>query len=219
MRILHISDIHGNTLCLEEILMREEYDVVVVSGDITDFGTVDEAKWILEFIYKLSGKIVMFVPGNCDPYRLLNIEFKDKPIINLHEKVYQLGKYKFVGFGGSNITPFYSEIEFSDNEIESRLREILSSIAGDPMFLVTHAPARNTLDVVRSGRRVGSEGLRRILDDFKPLVHACGHIHESPGVMRYGTTLVVNPGPVFLKKYAIIDLTRTGVSAEVKVLR
>ena len=41
---------------------------------------------------------------------------------------------------------------------------------------------------------VGSTAVRRIIEEYQPLLALHGHIHESRGAIRLGRTLAVNPG-------------------------
>lgn len=58
--------------------------------------------------------------------------------------------------------------------------------------LVTHEPPAGTLDVASSGQHIGSRAVLDLVTRLPPLVLACGHVHESPGVARLGDTAVVN---------------------------
>ncbi|MDR7537732.1 MAG: metallophosphoesterase [Armatimonadota bacterium] len=65
-------------------------------------------------------------------------------------------------------------------------------VGGPCDLLVTHEPPRGTLDVAFTGQHVGSHTVREILARVRPKAHACGHIHESPGIAEVEGTLVVN---------------------------
>lgn len=58
--------------------------------------------------------------------------------------------------------------------------------------LVAHEPPQGTLDLVPSGRHIGSVQVLEMMTRLRPRVLTCGHVHESPGVARVGPTLVVN---------------------------
>ena len=67
MKILAISDVHGEkNENLYKYLENNDIDLVIITGDITDFGP-------LEFVEEFIGKIleydcdVIAIPGNCDP--------------------------------------------------------------------------------------------------------------------------------------------------------
>jgi len=38
MRVLIISDIHGNIVTMEKLLKQEQYDLMICLGDIVDYG-------------------------------------------------------------------------------------------------------------------------------------------------------------------------------------
>ena len=41
----------------------------------------------------------------------------------------------------------------------------------------------------------GSSGVRKAIEEFKPDIHICGHIHETHGIEELiGTTKVINVG-------------------------
>lgn len=58
--------------------------------------------------------------------------------------------------------------------------------------LVVHEPPHGVLDVVPTGKRIGSEKVREKVLRLRPRLLTCGHVHESPGIERVGDTLVVN---------------------------
>lgn len=67
LNILAISDVHGNeNNKLYSYLNDNKIDLLIVSGDITNFGPVDFVEY---FINKLSeyGTEIFAIPGNCDP--------------------------------------------------------------------------------------------------------------------------------------------------------
>jgi len=58
--------------------------------------------------------------------------------------------------------------------------------------LVVHEPPLGTLDLIPSGRHIGSSRVLELMTRLRPRVLACGHVHESPGIERAGETLVIN---------------------------
>ncbi|MDQ7827393.1 MAG: metallophosphoesterase [Armatimonadota bacterium] len=65
-------------------------------------------------------------------------------------------------------------------------------VAGPCDVLVTHEPPAGVLDRVGTGRHIGSPAVRALIERWQPRLHVCGHVHESPGVVRLGATTVVN---------------------------
>jgi Icc-related predicted phosphoesterase len=113
--------------------------------------------------------------------------------------------------GGSNETPWHSPREYSEDEIESRLRALADKLA-EPhrsIWTVHVPPADSGLDtaaqvtddlrlVTVGGQPVpipiGSASVRSLLAEYQPLAGLHGHVHESPGIASVGRTAVVNPG-------------------------
>lgn len=88
------------------------------------------------------------------------------------------------------------------------------SVAQSVDVLVVHEPPLGTLDLVPSGRHIGSERVRDLIATLKPQVVTCGHVHESPGIARIGETLVVNCTMGDGKTGgALIEVTAEGVDA------
>ena len=67
---------------------------------------------------------------------------------------------------------------------------------------------------------LGSTAVRRIIEDYEPVLSVHGHIHESGGERRIGKTLCVNPGSEanhgILRGY-LIDIGRKGVELAQRV--
>ncbi len=199
MRFLVLSDIHSNFYAFERILKNEEFDVLLIAGDITDFRASD-----VLLADKIVGKYCdccFAVHGNCDPEEVLNFELENIEFI--HAKSVKLSNYTLHGLGGSNYTPFMTPSEYSEERIESFMENFKFS---DYNILLTHCPPKGVLDKTYHGENAGSEAIRNVIDKFDLVF--CGHIHEAYGIERIGKTLVVNPGPAMWGMYVLFDLDR-----------
>lgn len=195
MKILAISDLHGKTSkTLEEYLNNNKIDLILIAGDITNFGPSELAADILN---QLSGYNipVIAIPGNCDPQGI-HKQIENSKAVNAHGKSVSLKNVGICGFGGSNPTPFNTPLEFGESEIYDELKNIILQIKDqDIQILLTHAPPYNTCtDMIPSGDHVGSVSVREIIEKYKPTLNICGHIHESPGIDKIGETVIINPG-------------------------
>uniref|UniRef100_A0A7C4TGQ9 YfcE family phosphodiesterase n=1 Tax=candidate division WOR-3 bacterium TaxID=2052148 RepID=A0A7C4TGQ9_UNCW3 len=203
MKLLAISDIHGRTNYSKEIFnILTEVDVVIISGDITNFGGKKEARFVLNEIKKFNS-FVLAVPGNCDLFEVIEVLKEEN--INLHGEIKEFNGLIFFGIGGSGYTPFRTPQEYSDKEIE-KILENYEKRGGVEIF-VTHTPPINTkVDKTLLGIQAGSDAIRTFIEDKQPDLCLCGHIHEAKGIDYIGRTIVVNPGP-FPKNYALIEIT------------
>lgn len=218
LKILVVTDIHDRVRYVKK-LKGIDRDITIVVGDITYFKSGDYALKILKLLE--NSKPLLFVPGNCDDYNLLQFKRVNK-ITNIHGDVaeYDTNGLAFIGLGGSNITPFNTLIEFSEEEIWDILLGALSKVRSKTikLVIVSHVPPHNTVvDLTHSGEHAGSTSVRRFIEEYEPILCICGHIHEARGMDRIGNTIVVNPGPLMYKYYALIDISSSRV--EVKLCK
>ena len=184
MLILAVADIHGakngvNTI--NQFISKYNPDLVIIDGDITQFGPLNYAKKVLDSISIKT----LAVPGNCDPKEILNVIDESKAI-NLHKNKILINGLTFVGLGGSNITPFNTIFEMSEEEIFESLDKIMERNA----ILVTHAPSKNNMDRVKNVGHVGSNAIAQIVEKYQPRLVISAHIHEARGV-NYDKIIVI----------------------------
>ncbi|MDP3035882.1 MAG: metallophosphoesterase [Methanobacteriaceae archaeon] len=197
MDILAISDLHGSThKALNNYLKNNKIDLIVIAGDITHFGPAELAEDILNEISSYDIPVVA-IPGNCDPQGV-SIQLDNSKAINIHGKSTAIKNVGICGFGGSNLTPFDTPLEFGEIEIFEELDKIMVEMKDqDIKILVTHAPPLNTnADKLPNGDHVGSESIRKIIEDYKPDINICGHIHEAQSIDQIGETIILNPGQI-----------------------
>lgn len=221
MRLLAVSDIHESTSHVPRLARVLEsagsrVDVVIVAGDVTRFKGVEVARSVLVSLRDSAGAPVLFVPGNCDSPQLLKVEKLADNIVNIHARAYRLGDLTFYGVGGGGLSPFYTPIEFTEEEFENFISNALN-YSSERLVVVTHEPILGYFDDV-NGVRIGSQVFASYLDRISPLLWITGHVHEKSGWTKVGRTTVVHPGPFMRGFYAIIDIVNSGVTVEVKRL-
>ena len=212
-KILAISDVHGEeNKNLYDYLNNNDIDLVLILGDITDFGPLEFANTFLDKV-SACGVDVMAIPGNCDPAGICNVI--DESAFCLHNNVVVYDDVILFGFGGSNPTPFNTPGEHDDKDIYSGIYELLSiyrdvrnTDVSKIEILVTHAPPFNTdADKIDNGEHVGSSGIQKSIHEFEPDINLCGHIHEARSVSKIGdTTDVANPGMLKDNGAVLIDI-------------
>ncbi len=194
MKILAVSDIHGKYIKIIDYLKKNTVDLIILTGDITDFGPNELAVEILNEISSFNIP-VLAIPGNCDPINLYG-SIDNSKAVNIHGKSVTIKNIGICGFGGSNPTPYNTPLEFDEIEIYDNARRVMEEIKNHEVTLfVTHAPPLGTkTDLLPSGKHVGSESLRKIIEEFQPSINICGHIHESMAIDKIGKTTIINPG-------------------------
>ncbi len=203
LKVLVISDIHGNYKYLDKI--REDVDLIIVCGDLTDFGTRIQASKIITKLKKLCENILA-IPGNCDKYDVN--KYLEEIDVSIHMRFKKISDYVFFGLGGSSITPFNTVQEFSEEEIFKNLNEVYVKLPkSEKKVLVTHSPPYQTkVDITLSKVHAGSKAIRKFLEKKRDIyICFCGHIHEARGYDYIGGTLVINPGNIY-RGYVLINL-------------
>ena len=186
MNVLVLSDIHSELGKLSQI--AERIDLVIVCGDLTSYGNEKDAKNVLR---QLKSFKVLAVPGNLDTPLVEKVLKEEK--IDLHGKRVAFGEWFFAGFGGG-LLENVGQMLFPEEMIKKSLRE---TAKGKNLVLVTHVPPKNSsLDFTAFRRHIGSKSIRNIIEERKPLVHLCGHIHEAFGEEKINKTLSINAGAV-----------------------
>jgi Icc-related predicted phosphoesterase len=123
MKILAISDIHGKHTKIIDYLNKNPVDLIILTGDITNFGPSELAEEILNEISSFDIP-VLAIPGNCDPVDLYG-NIQNSRAVNIHGTSVTIKNVGICGFGGSNPTPFNTPLEFDEIEIYAEARRVM----------------------------------------------------------------------------------------------
>ena len=200
MKILAAADIHGSQYRLNLVLKNiKTYgpDLVVLCGDITQFGPGDLAT---NFLNQIPIE-TLAIPGNIDTFDV-DQGITASNATNLHMKRVVTQGISFVGIG-RDIPTVLSDIAIVDGAIKKPINKILDETS----VLVTHAPPFKLQDKMFMGGHGGSKQLRNLIDTYKPRLVLCGHIHEDPGVATSGNTTIVNCSMGKRTEGALVEIT------------
>jgi len=218
MRLLCISDIHGALRALVRILSAEPpADVLILAGDLTDFGTPRDASAVVKIARDHSPQ-VLAVAGNCDSAEI--DAWLAAEGISVHARGLRLGGCAFCGL--SAMPPWRGNMyEFPESELDRSLAAGMAQVGGEqPLVLVSHAPPYDCgLDRSGAGAAVGSTSVRKWIEKVRPALVVCGHIHESGGIAKLGTSMVVNCAPGREGVYAVAELNGQAVKIELRRVR
>ncbi len=179
------------------------------------------------------------IPGNDDDFAIDQV--LDRPgwaTVNADGKVLDIpGGLQLLASGWSNHTPWQTPREESEDELYARL-DALAKQVSDPrkaVFMIHVPPYDSGLDTaplldenlrptISAGDvlrgPVGSTAVRRIIEEYQPLLSIHGHIHESGGERKIGKTLCINPGSEanhgILRGY-LIDVGKKGIDLAQRV--
>jgi len=218
MKIVSFGDVHmatNNLRRMGEVL--RDTDVIIVSGDLTNFGGVDDARKVLDDV-RLACPRVLALPGNLDRREVT--PFLDAEGISLHGKGVVVNGIGIFGCGGSNITPFNTPTELTEDEIYETLKRGYTAVRDCRLLLmVCHTPPYETkCDRIVGGQAVGSTAARRFIEDAKPDLCISGHIHESAATDVIGPTTIINAGPFKGGGYIVIHADGSRLEAKLEFL-
>lgn len=221
MKVLVLSDIHNdveNIINYMDKLGSMDFDIIVAVGDFIDYNVpkgftkTDMAKLILEELYTLK-KPILTVPGNFDKELIKFFEERGVGLNGTGRVVQGVG---FYGFGGAK-TPFNTPLEPSEREIEEGLKRGFEKVKNCKIKIqITHIPpARTKLDVAYTGAHIGSEAVRKFIEENRPDVAVSAHVHEARGVDELKKTKLINPGRFPEGYCGVITIKNGAVKAEI----
>lgn len=149
--------------------------------------------------------------GNDDPEYMFDVLSESDRIIKTEGKLIKLGDYEMVSYGYVNPTPWNTPREMKEEDLYVKLKGEAEKVSNpDKAIFNFHAPPygsnldnaplldKNLKPVVKGGEivmtHVGSTSVRKIEEEYQPLLGLHGHIHESRAFDKIGKTLVLNPG-------------------------
>ena len=200
MRITFISDTHNKHNQVTHSLPGG--DLLIHAGDLTGRGYQNEITDFLNWYNGLDNYThKIFIAGNHD------WGFQESPdmcreLLKLYPKVtYLQDNLEVIGedyesavkIYGSPWQPEFYDWAFNLPRMGDELKEKWDNVSANTDILITHGPAWGHLDTVK-GKSVplGCELLTERINELKPKIHVCGHIHSGYGYKFDGTTHFFN---------------------------
>lgn len=181
MRICCISDTHNK----HKKLVMPKADIIIHAGDFTSRGYSGEVEDFLKWFGQQDAPHKILVLGNHEvelskkPFQEIQQMVEEQGIILLHNSHVTIAGLKIYG------SPFSNEFGrgWAYNANEALLAQMYNHIDPDVDIIVTHGPAKGSLDLCPGGN-VGSQSLAHWINSvpWKLKLHVTGHIHESRGV-------------------------------------
>jgi Icc-related predicted phosphoesterase len=186
VRVLCFSDVHRDTRQARKLAeMAADADAVVAAGDFASVHQGLEA--LIDMLVVIETPTVL-VPGNNETEEALRAACEGwKAATVLHGEATEIDGVSFYGLGGGvPTTPWDWSFDLTEEEAGEKL-----AACPEGAVLVVHSPPKGHLD---SG--LGSEAILRTIEEKRPPVAICGHIHQCAGQeAEIGTTRVLNVGP------------------------
>lgn len=193
--ITFISDTHGKHDEITKDLLGGDF--LIHSGDISPQGTYWEVYYFCKWFSKIPNyKHKIFVAGNHDwlfqrePERAKEILRLFKNITYLQDELVELDGVKIYG---SPWQPEFHGWAFNLPKNGGELQSKWDMIPNNIDILVTHGPCFGHLDkVIGRNDNLGCELLVKKVEEVKPKIHCCGHIHTGRGIKQTENTLYIN---------------------------
>jgi uncharacterized protein len=195
VKLLAFSDLHRDLRQAAALVeMSAEADIVIGAGD---FASVHEG--LEETIGALAAieAPTVLVPGNnetADALREAAAGWSAATV--LHGEGTTIEGVEFYGLGaGVPITPWDWSFDLDDLSAAEML-----AACPEGAVLVLHSPPHGHCDSGGAGNHFGSKALLAAVEEKRPRLAVCGHIHESWGCQsQIGETPLYNLGPAGIR--------------------
>jgi hypothetical protein len=152
-------------------------------------------------------------PGNDDQMDIDAVIESATGIVLGEGRVVNIDEFQMVSTGWSNVTPWNTYREDSEDELYARIERVAATVQAAPektIFNLHCPPFGSGLDEApgvnedmtpkhggHAPEPVGSTAVRRVIEEHRPVLSLHGHIHEARGHTRIGPTLCINPGSAY----------------------
>ncbi len=168
-----------------------------------------------------------FMCGNDDLWSMDRVIGEFKTIRNPDMQHFELdGEYEVVGLSNANLTPWLCARDIDEPDLTKKLDQLGGMIQNpEHTICMLHVPPLGSgldtcpdldknLKIITQGGQVvmksaGSTAVKAFIEKVQPMLTLHGHIHESPGHVRNGRTLMINAGSEYaegIMKAAIVNL-------------
>lgn len=194
-------------------------------------------QWVelAEKVLAEAGLMCYFTGGNDDYQEVIDAIADTPHVKNSDNKVVRIDElHQMLNLGWSNQTPWNCPRDHTEQDLAEAVAKLMVSVedSANCVYNVHPPPVDSGLDtcpkldtsvypprpVIEQGQQImfgaGSVAIRTAVEKYQPLVHLCGHIHESKGATKIGKTLVINPGSEYgegILRGAIVNIANKKV--------
>lgn len=172
-------------------------------------------QWLAYADKKLEGSGIRcyVAPGNDDMFELDELFCTSKHVQLAEGKVIELdADHEMISCGWSNITPWHCYREEEEDKLLARFQAMIGQVKDvhRSVFNLHAPPYGSSLDDVpeltedlrpkyggNSLVPAGSQSVRKVVEEYQPILGLFGHIHEGKGATRIAHVLCINPGSMY----------------------
>lgn len=211
MRLLAISDLHGDLDSAWEAVRAARPDVLLCCGDWGDPEEIEPAD-LEKFTEELP---VYTVYGNHDNLQALS-EWRNRdgsPVLLPNGEVVEVAGVTLAGISGiwakSHRKPFY----ITDEEVEQAALEVAG--AGRAVdILLTHGCPSGVADLTWQNRHGGQRCFLRAFQTIRPRVYLTGHLHRAQEHRTREGQVIRNVGQTPRGDATLITVAEMGLTVE-----
>lgn len=244
LSILAMSDIHEQWSDFEPDLLLPKHgrvDILLIAGDSTNIGrrSIIGMMMFQEFLERWRKKCdrILFIPGNHDigveDDNLVEDVIYKKNIASCYNIMDARTELPSLGLNiiGMSMSPCYDypHLErFWDNmTADEKVENAYYKLVPRPVrkefltIFLSHTPPYGVLDSTRYGQVIGSKALGGLIEEVKPELIICGHVHEQRGqaeVIEATGTTVLNVATTYKFLKLPIDPETGKVKKEIIIL-
>ena len=176
MRLAAASDIHGDYVMTRRFGMAVlglKASAIVITGDIGP-----NTEKVLSYLSQLEIPIYAVLGNDDFPMDVYILE--DTPyVLNIDGECIDIGPVEIIGLSGNPGSGLASP---NEKKMEATLHRAFTK-ASKPVILVSHLPPFRILDLATRYRveHIGSKAVRKIIEQYKPILCVCGHVHKDGG--------------------------------------
>ncbi len=204
MRILAVSDMHGDLESVRRACVRFGPELILSCGDWGDPEEIDaEAEAILHAILDIAPACTTF--GNHDPIEVLDrLRNRDgSPVLLGQGERREFGGLTIAAIGGiwakSHAKPFY----VTDEDVAAAAARVANT--GSLDVLLTHGCPVGLADLTPSGRHGGQRCFLDANKTIAPRLHLCGHLHVAQERTLRDGRRIINVGETPEGSVVVVD--------------
>ena len=146
---------------------------IIIAGDIGP-----NTEKILSYLSKLEMPTYAILGNDdfpSDVYILDDVTY----VLNIDGECIDIGPVEIIGLSGN---PGSGLGSLDENKMEAKLRKAFTK-SSKPVILISHHPPYRILDLATRYKveHIGSKAVRKIIEQYKPVLCVCGHVHKDGG--------------------------------------
>jgi Icc-related predicted phosphoesterase len=215
MRVLVVSDLHGDLEPCRQAVAGIRPDLVLCCGDWGDPDQVAER----DLLELLASSPIYTTFGNHDPLEILSrLRNPDgSPVLLEQGTVQQFADIRLAAIGGIWAKSHAKRHYVTDADVAGAAAQIAG--CGPVDILLTHGCPVGLADLTPTGRHGGQRCFLEAFKTVKPRLHLCGHLHTPQERVLKDGRQVINVGATHDGSVVIVDYDASLKSLEARLDR